>query len=263
MNQPKEVQNRKKGKRKRRISPRRAVLISVTVLLCMIAAISSVLVLGRFLRVKEFDVIGISRYEKTELIAASGIKRGDLLYDVDEEAVASTMLAECPYLESVTVKRKFPNRLRFEVVAKTPHWYLEISGAYYALDGALTVMAETLETRGLTKLGLPHVQSALPNEVPLFGDSDNERKRTLEIVEIVRRTSFKSRLTELDLTNRWNVTMEVDGRYRVQMGDNQDFEPKLRAVEAILAQDTLTQYEGGTIVITKGVGGYTGAFSPE
>ena len=104
MNQPKEVQNRKKGKRKRRISPRRAVLISVTVLLCMIAAISSVLVLGRFLRVKEFDVIGISRYEKTELIAASGIKRGDLLYDVDEEAVASTMLAECPYLESVTVK---------------------------------------------------------------------------------------------------------------------------------------------------------------
>ena len=175
--------------------------------------------------------------------------------------MAERILFECPYLESVEVVPRFPNRLEIRVEGKVAQWYMEFAGTKYALDGNFVVMEETIKTDGMTKLLLPNVQSALVGQVPVFGQSETEIKKTAEVLSAIRQTTFKSRLTLVDLESRWDIQLEVDGAFQILMGDMTDFEAKLRAVESILAEKNLSRYTSGQIVITKGTGGYTGAFS--
>ncbi len=229
---------------------RKVLLIALTVLLCVLALISGFFTIRRFMKVRSFQVVGISRYEAEELIGASGVKLGDRLYAVDEKAVEERMIQSCPYLESVRVEQKLPNKLRIIVTEKTPRWYLEIAGSKYALDNDLVVLTQTVKTDGMTKLILPDVKSALYGELPTFGDSETTVRKTLEVISAVRESSFRSRLTEVDLSSRWDIRLVVDGRFFVSMGDMTDLEAKLRAVEEILKSDRLAGSAGGEIDVS-------------
>ena len=253
----------KRSGAKRQLNKRSVMLITVTALLCVAAVFSVITVIKRFMKVETFEVVGISRYESEELVAASGVKKGDLLYALDRDAVEERILKECPYLESAKVKAKFPNRLRIIVEGKDPQWYLDLSGSLYTLDSKLVVIAETSKVQGVTKLILPDLQSAMYGEVPLFAESETERKKTLEVIDAIRGTSLKARLSEVDLSSRWDIRMVVDGKYDVIMGDMSDFSAKINAIEAFLEQDSVLSAGEGTITIVKSQGGYTGAFSSQ
>lgn len=250
------------GRARKPIDKKKILLIAVTVLLCLAAIVTSVLLVRRFMKVGKFEVVGITLYEPEEIISASGIKYGDRLYGMNEEEIEKRMLQECPYLESVEIEVRFPKTCKLKVVGKTPEWYLDISGTKYALDSKLVVISETAKTEGMTKLILPHIQTAMYGEVPLFADSETERKKTLEIIAEVRQSSLKPRLTMLNAESRLNLFLEVDGAYFVDLGDMSDLSAKLNAVEAVLEQESVKNNGEGTITIVKGQGGYTAAFSP-
>ena len=232
-------------------------------MMCALTILSLLLVVRRFAKVREFEMVGISIYDTSDLVNASGIRRGTRLYSIDRDEIEAKILSQCPYLESVEVELRFPNKVRFRVEGKSAQWYLDISGTKYALDANLVVIEETTQTEGVTKLILPSVHRAMYGEVPDFGTSEIERKRTLEMISAIRQTSFKARLTEVNLENRWDVWMTVDGRYRISMGDGEDFSAKLKAAAAILEHEDVKNAPAGTITFTKGTGGYTGAFLPE
>ena len=106
----------------------------VPTVMAALAVVSLLLVVRRVLPVREFSVEGISPYESAEIVAASGVKRGDLLYSLDEEEIEARILERCPYLVSVKLEPVFPGKLRFEVSARTARWYIDVAGAKYALD---------------------------------------------------------------------------------------------------------------------------------
>lgn len=246
---------------KRKEEMRRFLLIGVTLLLCAATVFSVFEAICCFMKVKTFEIVGMSRYEKEDIVSASGVKTGSYLYSLDKHAIEEKILLNCPYLETVSVQAKFPNRLRIAVEGKDPQWYLAIAGSCYALDSNLVVIAETANTDGITKLILPHVQRAVYGEVPLFADTETERKKTLEVISAIRNMAFKERLTEVNLESRWDIRLVVDGKYDVLMGDMNDFDAKLKSVEAFLKQNSVSSWGEGTITLTKGTGGYVGAFS--
>ncbi|MBE6546865.1 MAG: FtsQ-type POTRA domain-containing protein [Ruminococcaceae bacterium] len=229
---------------------RTVLLIGLTVALCVLAAVSVFFAVRRFMKVRTVQVVGISQYEPEDLIGASGIKIGDALYAVEESAVEERMLKSCPYLESVRIEQKFPNKLRIIVTEKAPRWYLEISGSKYALDNDLVVLTQTAKTDGMTKLVLPDVKSVLYGQLPTFGDSETTVRKTLEVISAIRQSPFRDRLTEVDLASRWDIRMVVDGRFSVSMGDMTDFEAKLKAVEEILDSDRLSGCVGGEVDVS-------------
>ena len=81
------------------------------------------------------------------------------------------------------------------------------------------------------------------------------------MIDAIRGTALKERLTEVDLSSRWDIRMVVDGKYDVLMGDMSDFSAKINAIDAFLEQDSVIKAGEGTITIVKSEGGYTGAFS--
>ena len=234
------------------VDVRALLLLIVTILMCVVFVFTSFLFIRGLLGIRNFEVVGVTTYEYTDIVNASGIKKGDKLYSVDLDEAAANVMEACPYLESVKVIRRFPNTLRFSLEEKSPSWYIDIAGDYYVLDSDLRVMTETASKQrllafGATELVLPNLKSALRGSVPEFSENEQEMRKTLEIINLVRTNTFKARITKLDLTSRFEIYMTVDGVYDVYMGDMTDFEAKLETVKKIVSSEEIKGYAGGEI----------------
>ncbi len=232
------------------VDVKKLVRLLIVFVMTALVAFAALQVIKRFLPVKEFSVQGISVYESTDIINASGVKRGDLLYALDEKELASRVLQKCPYLADVKVKAVFPNELRFEVTGRNVRWYMDVSGTLYALDNDLVVLDEIGKPDGLTKLVLPNVKRVLCGSVPQFSESETELKKTLEVISEIRKSALQSRLTEVNLESRWSIQLVVDGTFTVTLGDMSDLASKLLAAEEILLRNLPKNCIGGALDVS-------------
>ncbi len=231
---------------------KKTALICVSIFMCALFLLTLGIYLRSFLPVTEFELSGLTQYDKGEIVGFSGIKEGDSLYSVDLREAEKRLLESCPYIEEIEIKRKFPNTLVFRITEKLPQWYIEVSGEYYSLDAELTVIEESASRERFTSIGvseliLPNIRSLICGEVPDFGADETEVKKALELLYAVQTTSFKSRITLVDMESRFNVNITVDGKYDVYMGDISNIEAKLDAVRQILESDKLDGYAGAEI----------------
>ncbi len=226
---------------------RTVFFLLITVILCLLAMLSCLSIVKQWVKVRHFDVEGNRRYDAEELIAACGIQPNARLYSLDDRELEQTLLRECPFLKTVEVQKKFPNRLSISVTERRAPWFVQVSGAKYALDEDLVVIDEVRHTDGMTLLVLPHVKQVISGSVPKFAESETELRKTLEVIAALRATSFHTRLTEVDLTSRWNIRLVVDGKFTVEMGDMSNFSAKLEIVRDALKSEKLKDAESGTI----------------
>lgn len=230
----------------------RILRLVVTVCMCAMALFSLFIFICSFLPATRFELSGVTQYDKAEILGCSGIKKGDKLYSIDLCNVEERLKDSCAYIEDVEVERKFPNKIIFRVIEKIPHWYIEVSGDYYSLDTGFCVIEESASKEkfvgmNVPQLVLPNLRSLICGELPDFGADETEIKKTLELVVAVQRTSFKSRITLVDVESRFNVNIVVDGKYSVYMGDISNISEKLTAVEKILKSGDLEAFAGAEI----------------
>lgn len=245
--------------------------IALMAFMSLLALICLALVFSRFIGVGEFEIKGETDYRLSELISKSGIRTGDMMASVNERKAEKILLEKCPYLKSVEVKKKFPNKICFVVEERVLGWYLEVSEDYYALDYDLLVLLETydeesLKDRGLTKLVLPEIESAICDRLPEFGHGDEQLIReTLKIIDSFRTSGIKERLTYLDLSNRFEIKLTIDGEFDVKLGDMKDIETKLATVTETIEKALASGFVGGEInMITPTTCSFKGEFpAPE
>ena len=256
-----------KKKIKRRIDPQVAKKILLGAFFAAVAFVLIALVSLLF-PVKKFEMTGDTHYEQEELIDASGIRLGDRLYWLSASKAEQALMEGCPYIKSVNIKRKFPNKICFEVEERVPGWYVQIGEDLYALDYDLKVLLETskedsLMERGLTRLVIPELKSAIIGDLPEFAPKDEHlRTETLKIIDSIRTHRIKERLTYLDLSNRFDIKMTVDETYTVNLGDMSDFETKFDMVEEIIETSESIGYIGGEInVINPSAHSFRGYYS--
>ena len=244
--------------------------IALIAFMCALALIALTLVFLRFLGIGEFYIKGETEYKLSELISRSGLRLGDPMYSVNEKQTQKKLLDACPYLKSIKVKKTFPNRIRFEVEERVLGWYIAVGDDYYALDYDMMVLLETynealLTDRGLTKLVLPSLESVICGHLPEFGHGDDQLVReTLKIIDIFRTHRFKDRITFLDLTNRFEIKLVLDGAFTVNLGDAIDIETKLMTVNDSIESGKAKGYVGGEInMITPTSCSFRGYFSED
>ena len=245
--------------------------IALMAFMSLLALICLALVFSRIIGVGEFEIKGETDYRLSELISKSGIRTGDMMSSVNERKAEKILLEKCPYLKSVEVKKKFPNKICFVVEERVLGWYLEVSDDYYALDYDLLVLLETydeesLKERGLTRLVLPEIESAICDRLPEFGHGDEQLIReTLKIIDSFRTSGIKERLTYLDLSNRFEIKLTIDGEFDVKLGDMKDIETKLATVTETIEKALASGFVGGEInMITPTTCSFKGEFpAPE
>ena len=235
---------------------KKIIFIAVTSVMGAVALVTAILFACSFLPATRFELSGVVTYDKAEILGMSGIEKGMKMRSIKTSEVEKTLLANCPKIDEVTVEKKFPNKIVFRIIEKTPDWYIEVSGNYYALASDMMVIEETVSNQkfidlGVPQLVLPNLRSLILGQMPEFGDPEDEDKteivKALELISAIRSTNFKSRLTLVDMESRFDVNIVVDGKYKVYMGDISNVEEKLKAVEKILKSDELKGYAGAEI----------------
>lgn len=232
-------------------------LISVAIVIVMLAfAIFGLIRLTKsFMRVSVIEVRGDSPYEQEDIIRASGIRMKDKLYGVDDETVERKIKAYCPYISEVDIETKFPNRIRINVESLAASFYVEIFEDFYALDADLRVLEETPDNQkfiaaGIPKLTLPNISSTVVGSTLIYGKNEQEVKYAEEFMSAVKGTTFKSRLTLVDIDEQFDIYIQVDGTINVYMGSIKDADVKLDAVERALSDPKLEGCTGAEIDVS-------------
>ncbi|MBE6533615.1 MAG: FtsQ-type POTRA domain-containing protein [Ruminococcaceae bacterium] len=236
--------------RLRKILLSRQFCITLLVVMGLLVFICLVKVVLGFMPVKHFTVEGDTHYDVIEIINASGIRSGDKLYRINEKKAEEKLVKGCPYIKSVKIKQKFPNTVCFVVEEQEPGWYIQVGKDFYGLDYDMKVLLETYVEddfidRGLTKLVLPELKEVIVGELPRFAKDEYQLEETLKIIDLFRTNEIKSRLTGLDLSNRFEIKLEIDNSYEVYFGDISSFNIKMNFLTEVLKE--AESYGGGII----------------
>ncbi len=114
-------------KRKKRI--RRNIAITSLFIIFVIAFLG-VYIYAKGTPVADISVEGDSIYTESQIIGASGIEKGANMFAVSEDKVSTLVCGELPYIHSVDIKRKLPDRIIITVTPTTDR-YLIVNGEEY------------------------------------------------------------------------------------------------------------------------------------
>lgn len=121
------AQQAKKRKRRNRVRKLILVLVLVVAALIVIAAF--------FFKIDTIKVSGVSQYTDAQIVAASGVSKGDNIFLVRGSAVQERINAALPYSGKVKISRKLPHTLILEVHDAEITTAVQEGSAYYLLDG--------------------------------------------------------------------------------------------------------------------------------
>lgn len=259
----KKAKSKKSNGRLRRILLSKQFCITVLVVMTLLALLCLIKVVLGFMPVEKFELQGDTHYELVEIRNSSGIGKGEKLYRINEKKAEENIIKGCPYVKSVKIKQKFPNTVVFVIEERESGWYIQVGENFYGLDYDLRILNETyLEDefieRGLTKLTLPELESGIVGELPKFASEDEQLlTETLEIIEAFRSHEIKSRLTGLDVSNRFEIKLEIDNAYEVYFGDMTSFDIKVKALTEVLRKSAEEYgFSGGKITWDEGYGSF-------
>lgn len=235
--------HKSRGKRRGRL---RGLYQFLTVLLAAAAVIVACVV---FFRVNEVEVEGNGRYTAEEVVEASGIKTGDNLVGLSKSQVASRIRTRLPYVEAVTVRRKFPDGVELTVrersaAASVPsgsgRWLISSQGKLLEQDRGQQVV----EISGLGALS-PYAGGTMQ----VREDKTATLTYTLELLTALENRDLLRDCTRLDCTSDLYMVLYYD-IYKLKLPRGCDYDYKLRMLLDALSHEKLPQGVPGTFDFT-------------
>lgn len=283
---------RRQAKKPRRRRKGRRTLHHILLVLVLVAA-GIALSLTVFFKIEDIVVIGNEHYTPEEIIQVTGIALEDNLFLVDTHQIEQELLATFPYLEEVSVKRAYPPAIEIHTTPSVAVAALEQAANDYIL---ITYQGKILEQGlalppwdALLVHGVP-IEQAAPGDFlgeyhaipPQSNESDDQKKQrqrrneqleqTAEdqaevlrmlhyLFEAMEETGFDT-ITNIDLTDRYNMSIRYENRLLLALGTEIDLTNKLRFAQHIM-ENNLVPDALGTIDLSSSRQGRASYFPPE
>lgn len=205
--------------------------------------------------IDEYIVTGNSIYSVDTILDAGNLRDGRNMYGINLDRTAERIKDKLIYVEDVTLRRKLPNKFIVEVTEATAYACCEYEGNRYAI---ITKSGRYLETEQLgARAGLILIKGTELTNVSLGAEfkSSDETKQTiiLDLLEAISETC-DGKVTEIDITDRTNITMRYDDRIDIDFGSSLDYEYKLRYITAIIEENLEPGAEGRIIYHSSAAG---------
>ena len=221
-------------KRKRRIL---AVILSAVAVLLVGAVIFSVICL----RTQYVVLENLTYYQPEEIVAATGISKNSFLpfHLLRASSMERTITTKYPYIRGIDCSLELPGVIVLTLTEDAPMYYTTIEGEYFLISTNMRVLGryETKEElpAGVRELVTSRISFAVVGyEVRFFEDSYTDYINN--ILSEIDSSSLSDGITKVNIAYRYNITMEYDGRFLIELGSGTDLRPKLRFVESILAE---------------------------
>ncbi|MBE6598673.1 MAG: FtsQ-type POTRA domain-containing protein [Ruminococcaceae bacterium] len=226
--------------RKKFLEHRRGFFLALFMIAFLVAFV--LLVYNLFFGIGSIYAENTVNYTEAEIIAASGVVEGDKLYSFRADEVENRITFFCPYIKSVDVTRKVPNKIDFAVESDKGVYYADIYGERLVLSGGLRVLGEfdPAVHGGLTELCLPEVDYSVAGRLISFADEKQERF-VRDTLGLIGRSGLSGRVGMADLRDAYSMVIYCDGLYLLKVGGEKDLAYKLKMAEKTIGDPDFNQ----------------------
>lgn len=236
---------KKRKKRRRRRGSLGRLLRPLSILLTAVAVVAA---LTMFFKVGTVEVVGNSRYQASEVIAATGVELGDNLVLLDKYRIARRVYTELPYISEARINRKFPSTLLVEVTETKALASIQGAGGYWLINAGEKLL-EAVDGIGaqdyLQIKGVEAVNPAVSRRLELPEDSPITAERLSQLLAVLESRGMLARADGVDFSDWSALVLDYDGRFRVEIAYDADFDFKLHGL--LGAVEKLEPNERGTI----------------
>lgn len=210
-----------------------------------------------FFRVDSIVVSGTSPYTEEEIIAASGVEKGDNLFALDKVQLGWDIIRRLPYIDEVISARKLPDTLIIEVTQCVPAAVLQSGGEYWLLDlkGKLLERGDAALAEGRPEvLGLTALAPDVGTSLAVSAEEEYRLTRLKALLAAIHDQGMTGSLTGfLDVTAANEIRFGYGEQLTVVVPMTTDFEDKIYALRRTLeTMDAEGVPRTGTLDLTYG-----------
>ena len=223
------------------------ILYYVLIGIVSIAAVSVLSVTVLF-NISRFVVSGDTAYSDEEIIAASGIEKGDNLLRINIGGAEEKIVSKLVYIDSAHISRGFPNRLVINVEPAKPVLSFAVGSSYYVISerGRLLEIGQISADCPVVKGYSPPGETVTGGQ--LEDDEDGRIAIALRMIEYMREYGLNA-YCEINLTDTLNIRLIYDGRVEMELGASTQLEDKIYHA-GLLIRDEIAATERCTLILS-------------
>lgn len=176
-------------------------------------------------------VEGTQRYSAEEIIAASGLKTGDNLLHIDTGAAEKKIIEQFAYIDSASVRKKYPTGLEI-TVGEAEQWFCVEQDGETAVVSRLGKLIDKAAPASLVRVAGYEAASMEIGDT-LTSLVEGKQELPAKILASAEYNNMRG-LTEIDLTDRFNIELNLYGRIVVRIGDTTDLDEKLYSAVSVI-----------------------------
>ena len=203
-----------------------------------------------FFRVNAVEVTGNVRYTVQEVVDASGVKTGDNLITLSRSRISTSIRAQLPYVESVSIHRAYPDKLVIRVTERVAsasvdsaegRWLISSQGKLLEKDNG---SVKTVQIDGLTAVS--------PFAGGMLQVAEGEQATlgyVKELLAAVENYGMLEQSTRIECGSATSMTLYY-GIYRIKLPRGGDYSYYLSLTQAALDSGKLPEGVPGTLDLT-------------
>ena len=232
MNYSQEDVNRRRKERRRKIRKKRIIsgLISFFILSLVVLAILCVTV---FFPVERVTVTGSKKYTPQQVVDASGITQDTNLIVVSENKLTEKIREKLPFVDSIKIKRDFPNHLLLSVNDAKEYAVIKKGSEYYTVSKKGYVLSKySKKPKDILEIVCGKKNLTLGKMAEL--NSESEVSAIEQIITNLRNKSIT--INYVDVTDSLNLEVKVCGRFIVNFGTSANLDKKIAHLDGMVAK---------------------------
>lgn len=252
-------QRRAETRRRRR---RRALLIFYLFAFVTVIAAAAALSLTVLFKIDSITVTGTSRYSAETILQTGGIKKGENLFLTDTAAARQRILQKLPYIGSVKVSRRLPAKIAITVTEEPVCGVLSYQNKYAVLgsSGKVLELADKLPANQTLIKGLTLSKAEVGKP---FVYKDSSQQAVFQNLSSAIAAAKLDKVTEIDLTKSYQLTIVYDNRIRMNLGLASDLEKKVRFGKSVLDSGKIKNTEKGELDLSTAAEDEHAYFDPD
>ena len=217
-----------------------------TLFLLIIGGIVFALVSPVF-NIKEIQVINNSQIATETIVSLSQLQVGQNSFRFNKNKVVKEIKTN-PYVESVDIKRKFPNKIEISIEERNRNYNVEFLNGYAYINNQGYILEISEQ-----KLDLPVIQGISTEQEQIvegnrLNTDDLEKLETvIKIMNICKNYDLDTKISSIDISNKndYIIYMEEEKK-TIYLGDDSNLSNKMLYVPTILQEN---QGKEGTIYL--------------
>lgn len=252
---------KKKIKKKKKINTNAIKLfIKVICILVIFVGIIMFLMISPIFNISEIDIENNKKISKETYISLSGIKYGENIYRINKKAITAN-IKENPYVESINISRKLPNKVVIQVKERTAKFMIKTSDKYMYIDSQGYMLELSKD-----KINVPIIVGIETKEEDIkinnrLCENDLEKfNKVLEIYQIATTNEISDLITEIDISDKSDYKLILESEKKnIYLRDGTDLVNKFTWIKKILEDK---KDESGDIHANRSLNSQPVYFSP-